>query len=614
MKGEKEKMKKKLLTFMLACSLAAGQGVMVYPVHAAQSTEDVETTMAESEVAAEQMGESDYSAGTFSDIKVSNVSVTGGNAGGKATIQFTVTGNRNNKKKYDVDAISQVYPVLDGSFPFETNDAAYEIKQGNGSNTLQCSYTFDVKESIDTAYYPISFAVVYGRKSFATGKDEYADKDYSVTKSVNVKLTAKKEVATTEAAEEADDISIQVAKSPSGTYGGNCNMKFTVKSSKCKITSVTPVISETFPFETKGDAYKTIRNNKGTKQLNCNFNYKVRSDVTTGYQTVTYTITYVKNKTTFTTTRSINVQLTGKKEKKQGDGSSKKTSTPRVMVVGYDMDKTKIYPNSEFNLILHVKNNAKVAVSNVKFTLSTANGEFLPVSGASTAFKESIAAGQTIDIPMQLKASASLGSKSYPITVKAEYENSAAESFTAEDSVSIPVQIKDRFTVTEIVAPENLTVGGSEDLSFSINNLGSASLNNVIVSCEGEGFSCEESYVGNIASGATGYASITLNGEEVTPDDSKGECTIKITYENGSGESKTYEEKATVLVMEESMDDMLEGEMDAAMMGEMNSKKTSPVGILIAVIVVAAVVVVIVKKRKKKRLMQEEEELMDDEF
>ena len=611
-------MKKKLVAFMLACSLAAGQGAAMFPVHAAQAQEEMGETAGgvdSGAVTQEQMDEGDYTAGAASDISISNVSVSGGTGGSKATVNFTVTGNRNNKKKYEVDSIVQVYPVLDESFPFETNDAAYKVTTGTG-NTLQCSYTFNVKDNVETAYYPVSFVVVYGRKNTTGGTGNYADRDYGVTKSLSVKLTAQKtteEPASTETVEEAQDVSIVVDKTPEGTYSQNCKVNFMVKSNSYKIKSVTPVISETFPFETKGDAYKTI-SSKGKSKLNCSYNFKVRSDVATGYQPVTFNITYVKNKTTLNTTCSLNVKLNGKKEKKSDVSASEKKnkSVPRLMVVGYETDVEEIHPNSEFNLILKMQNNAKVTVSNIKFTLSTANGEFLPVSGASTAFKDSIAAGQTANISFRMKANASLGSKSYPITIKSEYENNSADAFTAEDSVSIPVVVEDRIKLTEIEVPELLSVGGSSNVSFSINNLGSATLNNVTVSCEGEGFSCEESYLGNIAAGGTGYGDVTLNGEEITPDDSDGEAKIVIRYENATGESKTYEEKINVLVSEEEMDEM----MDEAMMEEMaaNSGGFNGLFVVVLLIIVVAVVIVVLKVRKKKRLKKEEEELMGDDL
>ena len=124
---------------------------------------------------------------------------------------------------------------------------------------------------------------------------------------------------------------------------------------------------------------------------------------------VTFKITYLKKNTAITTEKTINVGLQGKKEKK-GSSAGKK-STPRVMVVGYTTDKEKLQPGDTFKLSLKIKNNAPKTVYNVKFTLSTENGEFLPISGASTAYLDSIGAKNIVTLPFEMKASSGLASK-----------------------------------------------------------------------------------------------------------------------------------------------------------------------------------------------------------
>jgi hypothetical protein len=306
----------------------------------------------------------------------------------------------------------------------------------------------------------------------------------------------------------------------------------------------------------------------------------------------------------------VNVELTGKKAQTTKKETSQKKSTPRVMVTGYTTNVKNVHPNSKFLLTLQVKNNASVTVHNVKFTLSTANGEFLPVSGASTAYVDSIGAKATVNLPFRMKASAGLGSKSYAITVKAEYEDGKAESYSAEDNVSIPVVQKDKISLTEVTPPDTLSVDGTADLSFSINNLGGGTLGNVTVSCKGEDFTCEESLVGSIAAGSTGYANVTLTGTNVTSEDSDGECTIVIKYENASGDTKRYTEKTNIFVTEED-DEAWDESMGEDT--EVSDKQGLPAAkIVIGIVAVLLVIGVIRFIRKKRRLKKEE--LLDDEL
>lgn len=551
--------------------------------------------------------QSEMMTGNSADISLSNVSVSGSKAGGKVKVSFTVTGNKNNKKHYDIESIEKIYPVLDDNFPFVMDNEAYRVTNGNGGS-VNCSYTFRAKDNLETAYYMAGFTVVYTRKS-ADGVVKAYDSEYSLNKSINVKITGKpkateKPADKQETAKDAD-ISLQMKNDPYGVYGGSCSVAFTAGSRNYKIKSVVPVIDNNFPFESTTDAYKVVRSG-GTKSLSCSYHFKVKNNVSTGYQGVVFRIGYVKNGQDVTEDKTVNVELKGKaKEKTNAKG---KTSTPRVMVSGFTTDVKTVHPNAKFLLTLELRNNASQTVHNIKLTMSTENGEFLPLSGASTAYLDSIAAKSTAKVSFWMKAAASLSSKSYQVTVKTEYEDGKASGYNAEDHVSIPVVQKDRISLTEVTPPDMLSVGGTGDLSFSINNLGGGALNNVSVICKGKEISCEKSFVGNIAAGATGYATVTLNGDQATPDDSDGECTIIVKYENASGQTKKYTEKTNVFVSED-MGDADDG------MDETQTKKGLPlaakIGIGVAVLVVVIIIIrIIVKKKRKKK----EEELMDDEL
>lgn len=550
--------------------------------------------------------------GADSDVAITGVSIpTNTEAGSKVTISFTVEGKKNSVggKEYNANVIQKVCPVIDESFPFVTDNAAYAVTEGTG-NKLACTYTFTTKDTLETGYYPVSFVIVYSRKS-TSGTNLFQNEKYFINKAFSVKIKAKPE-ATTEAATEAeaaeDDITMSVKKAPVGSYGGNCAVSFTVKSDKCSITSVAPVINETFPFETNKDAYKTV-SSKGTNKLECSYTFKVREDVATGYQPVSFTVTYIKDKKTCTATKTINVKTTGKKEEASTEAGAGPISTPRLMVTGYETDATKIAPNSTFKLTLHLQNTSKQTISNIKVSLSTAEGEFLPVSGASTAYIESIDAGKSTDIVMDMKVASGLSNKPYQIVVKSEYEDGKANAFSAEDSVSIPVTLEDRISLTEVIPPDTLTVGGSSEVSFTINNMGGTNLSNVSVKCEGEDFTCDESFVGNIASGNSAYASVVLYGTQITGGD--GKCKIIVTYENTEGATKSIEEETYVYVSEQMIDVDAVMSDDAADAKQNKKGKKWLYGVLgIAVVLVAAGVLV---ARKKKRLAQEEEELMDDD-
>jgi hypothetical protein len=131
------------------------------------------------------------------------------------------------------------------------------------------------------------------------------------------------------------------------------------------------------------------------------------------------------------------------------------------------------------------------------------------------------------------------------------------------------------------------------------------------VSCKGEDFTCEEALVGSIAAGSTGYANVTLTGTKVTSEDSDGECTIVIKYENASGDTKRYTEKTNIFVTEED-DEAWDESMGEDT--EVSDKQGMPLAAKIVTGIVAVLVVIGVIRfiRRKRRLKKEE--LLDDEL
>lgn len=555
------------------------------------------------------MESSEYMPGNDSDVLVSNVSISNVDAGKSATISFTLTGGSNAKKKYTVDSIESVTPNIDSASGFVKDNETSRVTAGT-ANTINCSYTFQTKDNVETGYYPVSFSVVYTRKN--TDGTTVNNNEYVVTKEFSVKITGKKTVEETPGPEitAADtDVSLQMKNSPNGIYGGSCNISFNAVSKKYSILSVAPVVDENFPFKSSGDAYKIVSAG-GTKNVSCNYHFDVKNNVATGYSPVNFEITYKKDNQVVTAKKVVNVELTGKKEKDKTELENKK-STPRVMVVGYTTDVKEIKPNSKFALRLQIKNNSPSTVKNIKFTLSTANGEFLPVSGASTAYVDSIGAKGTVTLEFIMKANAGLGAKSYPITIKSEYEDGNVNTFEATDNVSIPITVEDRLSLSDVYAP-SLMVGDTGDISLSINNMGAGTLSNVTVKCVGDQLECEEAYIGNIGSGSTEYANVTLTGAKETLEEGEEKAKIIVSYENASGDSKTYEEETEVYVSEMMDEEAMM--MDEEMMMEEPQKKAPVVPIVLGVGVVAAIVGVIVHKKKKKKRMLLEQELMEDEL
>ena len=69
-------------------------------------------------------------------------------------------------------------------------------------------------------------------------------------------------------------------------------------------------------------------------------------------------------------------------------GVNSMAAVPRVMLSDYKLSSEKIYPGDTFKLTFTLKNTSKVAVSNIKVTVSTEDGSILPDGNAGTVFPQ----------------------------------------------------------------------------------------------------------------------------------------------------------------------------------------------------------------------------------
>ena len=289
-----------------------------------------------------------------------------------------------------------------------------------------------------------------------------------------------------------------------------------------------------------------------------------------------------------------------------------------MIVTGFSTNPENVNAGSDFKLTVHVKNTSKTtAVSNLLFDMQAPSAgtdaaaeapAFLPSSGSSTIYLESIPAGETRDISIDLNARADLVQKPYSIAMSMKYEDGNAAQYEASSSLAIPVKQAARFEFSDIeLSPDSIQVGEEANLTCNIYNTGRIKLYNVKIKFSGDGISGKDVFVGNVDSGATGTIDGMLMGESEVPAGSK--CKMTMTYEDESGKSFTAEKEFEMEVTPVMDDD------DTTMVGAVEEEeKSTPIIPIVVVVIVAAVViaVLVVRKKKKKQLALEEEDLADE--
>ena len=301
-----------------------------------------------------------------------------------------------------------------------------------------------------------------------------------------------------------------------------------------------------------------------------------------------------------------------------GGEASGNGSVPRVIVTGFTTDPAEVRAGSNFKLTIHLKNTSRMKVSNMLFDLSaptegsdeqTTSPAFLPSSGASSIYLDSIAPNGTADISIELNAKSDLLQKPYSMELSMKYEDLNATQVEGSSSISIPVKQDARFEISDFeISPQSVAVGEEANVMCSLYNLGRIKLYNVKATFEGKNIKKSEVFIGNIESGATGSIDAMLEGKKIS--DGPAKVTMTLSYEDESGNISTTTKDLNLEVTEKVDDD----EAAASDMPEETQKSFPVIPVVIAAVVIAVVAaVVILKKRKKKQLAEiEEEELLDE--
>lgn len=354
------------------------------------------------------------------------------------------------------------------------------------------------------------------------------------------------------------------------------------------------------------------------------FYFTAREDVMTGYYPLKFNISYTKSgiRCEEPAELTVYVRTIGKAGSGTigGSGEEANGAKPRIIVTGFETTPEQVYAGDTFMLTVHVKNTSKeMAVTNLLFDMQAAvEGEdktntyaaFLPTSGSSSFYMEKIAADTTADIEIEMTAKADLAQKPYVLDVNMKYDAGSMFDLTDKASVSIPIMQESRFDIsTPEIVPADITVGSQSNVMFSIYNTGKTTLYNVQVKFKADSIEEASSFVGNLASGATGNVDVMLTGMAPTMDD--GTVNVEISYEDDAGNVTTVTEAISLFVIEEVYEDFM---MDEMMM-EMEEEPKKPVGLIVAIVVIVVLaagvgVAIVWKKRNKKKA----EKLLEDDL
>ena len=282
---------------------------------------------------------------------------------------------------------------------------------------------------------------------------------------------------------------------------------------------------------------------------------------------------------------------------------------PNIIITRFNYGGASVAAGAEFNLDFKFKNtSSKLKVENLVATVE--GGEGLTLNGSSNTFYfEKVGAGNEKTVSVPMKAARTVTGSAQPVSVSFKYEyvdNGKRVPVTSEQKITVPVYQPDRFEISKPTVPVMVYAGEETSLSMNYVNKSKSEISNVEAEIEGNIESVTPfQNIGNLEPGKSGTIVFAVTALEP----GEAEFTIKVTYEDGNGDTKTRE--FPVVLNVEAMDYPDPGMEEPTPETEESGGISWPlvIGIIIAV---AAASFIIIKKKKKAAAARKEAEMWDN--
>lgn len=291
-----------------------------------------------------------------------------------------------------------------------------------------------------------------------------------------------------------------------------------------------------------------------------------------------------------------------------GQSHISEAMTPRVMLTEYSIKASDssgdIFPGDTFTVTFKLKNTSKNKVQNLKYSVVSDNGEFLPAEGVGTGFVSELAGETEEEYSVSLEAAKTLEEKTYKIKIKTEYEDWNG-GYKSEDTIYVPISLKTEVLVSDTyIAEEEIRLGDNIEIVSTINNTGAAKIYKVTARVEGHNIADAKTFIGNIDSGKN--AAVDIITKATTHDDVRDateyDNDLIITYEDIEGNEYTVKEGlGSIEVLEQDYSDVIKIKEDT-------TKHMSGVAksLVAGAIVVFALILLVVRRVLKKKKLEKE--------
>ena len=298
----------------------------------------------------------------------------------------------------------------------------------------------------------------------------------------------------------------------------------------------------------------------------------------------------------------ITAETTGKDASSisQYSGVFVNTSTdktvPQIIITNYSYGGSSAVANEVFPLRLTLKNtNTRQALKNIKVSLNAEEGVFIPHNSSNSFYVASIAPGGSVVKTVEMMTIPEAPEKTTAINVDMTYEDDKGNQIAVKDIISVPVVQQRRLEIDDVDSMDELYVGQQANISVQYYNMGKSTLNNLIISAEGD-FEFPQStktFVGKLEAGKNDYYDLALIPTHPGEADGK----LIFSFEDSSGKEIVIEKPFRLIA----------GEMppmeptDEIPMEEPGLTTLQKVGIGVGAAVLAGALVLYRRKKKKQK-------------
>lgn len=436
-------------------------------------------------------------------------------AGEEFTLKFTYK-NDSEYTAYN----TKITPVYENSIleyeratSYETTNSIKRDREGIATFNLKS------KASTKKGIYEIKFKMEYKNNR---------DENYSSEGSVFVKVVAEK-VKSIVTVDSANTIPERVSA------GENFNIKFNINNiGDIDATDMYVRIgglSQDGFMAVNGKDFYYIGNLAAKSTYTASFDMVASKDITKGNHSLTANVYYKNSEGEQATEEKTLYILDVLSQKESGDDASGK---PKIMISSYSTDKTNIVAGDTINFTFKFTNTSnEKPISNMKITLSSDDGAYMITKGSNTFYIENLGPKESATRSIELNVKQDLTSKSYPVNIDFDYEDSNGGTYVSKEVINLPVTEYSKLVINGANVMD-CTMGSEATLSFDYINMGKAKVSNLTASVEGD-FTAVQSinYIGNLEAGSSDYYDIMITPTK----EGNANGTLVLAFEDSSGKT-----------------------------------------------------------------------------